>query len=111
MAKQEMKHLHLFPDSMPTDQIRTVVNMLRGIEDGKTRRDQVESAWWVAGYGLSFIPDSHPVMHGATPYTNEQAADQLEVAAGMHGDAVDAKAIPWALLVPIVLKLIERFLS
>jgi hypothetical protein len=103
----EMKHLHLFPTELPKDEAIVVINGIRGIADGKSNRDRVEAAWWVAGYALSMIPDNHPPMQ-ASKVSEEDVANHLEAA--MQDDG-SMKAIPWALLLPLVLKLIERWLA
>lgn len=107
MAK-EMKHLHLFPDSFPSEQAMIVVNGIRGIDDGKSNRDRVEAAWWTVGFGLSMIPDSHPPMT-ASAASEEEVAEQLEAAAS--ADEGGMRAFPWALMLPLLLKLIERWMS
>lgn len=107
MAK-EMKHLHLFPTEIPKDEAIVVINGLRGVSDGKSNRDRVEAAWWVAGFALSMIPDSHPPMQAPVAAKDEEVAAHLETA--LAADDGSMKAIPWALLLPLVLKLIERWL-
>lgn len=102
----EMKHLHLFPVEFPKDQIAVVVNAIRG-EGSYTKRDILEAGWYVAGYGLSMIPDSHPV-EGVAAISDDQAAAYLETSSGEGGPGV--KAIPWELILPVLLKLLDRWL-
>lgn len=108
MAK-EMKHLHLFPTEFPSAQITILVGIIRD-PSGHSKRDRLEAAWWVAGYGLSIIPDEHPMTSTeAAPTTDEELATMLEGAAE-EGDA-GMRALPWALLLPLILRLVERWMK
>lgn len=110
MAKKAMKHLNLFPAGLPKDEAMIVINGIRGVDDGHTGRDRAEAAWWVAGYGLSFIPEGMHTAAGETPLTEEEAADILENAV-RSADSEGMKAIPWALLWPIILQLALKWFS
>jgi hypothetical protein len=105
--KQEMTHLHLFPTEFPKDQIAVVVAVIRGQGD-YSKRDMLEAVWWVAGYGASLVPDNHPV-EGVASISDEAAAAYLESSANTEGPGMTA--IPWELILPILLKLIQRFLK
>jgi hypothetical protein len=103
----DMKHLHLFPTEIPKDEAVVIINGIRGIDDGKSNRDRVEAAWWVAGYALSMIPDNHPPM-SVLEMTNAEVAEHLEAAVNA---GPGMQAIPWTLILPLLLKLIDRWLS
>jgi hypothetical protein len=103
----EMKHLHLFPTELPKDEALVIINGIRGIDDGRSNRDRVEAAWWIAGYALSMIPDTHPPM-GASQLSDEDVAAHLETAVNA---GPGMQAIPWSLILPLLLKLIERWMS
>ena len=101
---EPLTHLHLFPTEFPKDQVLIVLNKIRGIDDGKSARDQAEAAWWVAGYGMSLIPDNHPPMMSQAPMSGTQLVSALE---GVGAGEVEG-IIPWDM---IVTKLWQLFLE
>lgn len=112
MARQEMKHLNLFPAGLPKDEAMIVVNALRGNLGDHSKRDIAEAAWWVAGYAVSFMPDNHAMGSGPAMSAEDAAAKLEEVAKGGEWDRPEGmKAIPWALLLPAIIQLFLKFAS
>lgn len=101
-------HLQLFPSAFPSREITIVVDIIRRNDTEHTLRDQIEATWWVAGYGASLIPDTHPPLAGKT-CTEEEMADQLEECC--VGAGVGAAAISWQLFLPLLIKIAERLIN
>ena len=104
---EPIKHLSLFPAELPKDQLVIIFNGIRGVVDGRTNRDRVEAAWWVLGYGLSFIPDAHPATMAAAPMTGEELASALESVASEQKLGL----IPWDRIVTKLWELILAWLA
>jgi hypothetical protein len=107
MAKN-VGHLQLFPSAFPSREITIVVDIIRRNDTEHTLRDQVEACWWVAGYGASMIPDSHPPLAGEK-CTEEEMADKLAECCG--GGVAGVSALPWALFLPLLIRLAERLIK
>jgi hypothetical protein len=105
--------LYPYPHDMPTSEmISLIVDFLRNKE--VELKEAAHAAWHTAGYGLSKW-DVHPLVVGSYDGgQNEQAAALLEKNfLGAVGDAApvpDPKDIPWGVIIPIMLFIIERFL-
>ena len=101
-----------YPASIPPESLGLIVDALRGKPDVPR---SVHAAWHVVGYGLGqLVPDPGVALAAGrvTPLTDAQAADYLAGVAAPEGAfAAPAAAIPWSLVVPVVLRLIERWLS
>lgn len=103
--------LHPYPTDLPPGIITMVVNALRG--QGLDSMEVSHAVWHAAGYGLSRW-DTHPVVGGAAPLSNEEAAKILEstLPRGSEGPATaigGIEALPWGMLVPLLLELIKLY--
>ena len=99
----------MFPSTMPLSSIQMVVDYLRGVEPPASAAHLAHAAWEIVGYALGVTVGQPAVASScAAPATDIELADALEAHSAMRGP--DAGAIPWNLLVPILLKLLERWL-
>ena len=78
-------------------------------------KEAAHGAYHLLGYGLGKW-DSHPALtSNSGTLTEEEAAQLLEELTRVHGDkaARDAAAVamPWALLIPLLMELIKRLLN
>jgi hypothetical protein len=92
-----------FPTEFPADAVRLVIEGLRGrLPD---YREGAKAAWNVAGFGLGqMLPG--PAVFGGVELDDEQ----LEKGLVAEGDEDPAGAIPWSIIIPLVIRLIERWL-
>lgn len=96
--------LNRYPAELPKAEAAVVLAYLR--HKSGTIADVLEAAWYIQGYGMSFIPQ--------TPTFGAAPADdgQLEAAlAGIVEESQTMKAVPWALLLPLVLQLVQRLMK
>lgn len=99
---------HRFPDEFPREEIAVVINKLRG--QPVPIAEASEAAWWVVGYGLGLgMPHDH-LVGAAQPMDDAALAAKLEEASLSQGVA-GAAAIPWTILLPLLMKLLERWLT
>ena len=97
-----------YPVDFPRQELVNLANYLRGNQPVVDIACALECSWWVMGYGLSFIPHDHPPMMAGM--TAAAAADILASAAAYHGDDA-ATAVPWSIIIPIIVDLIRRWLE
>ena len=97
-----------FPTEFPADAVRMVVEGLRGRLPEK--REGVKAAWNVAGFGLH-LTFPGPQVFGGVELDDEQLAQELEKGLVAQGDEDPAGAIPWSLIIPLIIRLIERWLD
>lgn len=94
--------LYPYPSTVPTKEVfDLVIAALKGNPDPK---ESVHAIWTVIGFGLSQW-DVHPPVVGAAPLDAADAAALLSTANGA------AAAIPWNLLVPVLIELLARLLK
>lgn len=96
-----------YPTEFPTDALPLVIDALRGRAVDK--KEVVHAVWHVAGYGLSKW-DVHPPLIGAAVLSDEAAADALQAAVLVQGGEAQA-ALPWNLLIPVLVALLQRWLK
>lgn len=99
--------LNHYPTQFPRDEIGVVMNYLRGAA-GVDAACTLEAAWWLAGYGLSFVPHNHPPLVGAG---GESLEAHLEKMLAVQGNVDAATAFPWAIIIPLVVNLIRKLLE
>lgn len=99
--------LYAYPVDFPAAEVmQVVVNALRGIvPDAK---HAFHCAWHAAGYGASLWEGSPLVVRGPATISDAEAADILEGKTVVSGSA--ASSIPWDLLLPVLIRLLERLL-
>lgn len=94
--------LYPYPPDFPTaDVLNLIIEAVKG--QSPNYKEAAHAAWHVAGFGLSQWDVHAPPVIG---YSDEQAVTMLE---GMKL-AQGAGAIPWNVLLPILLDLVQRFL-
>lgn len=96
----------MFPSVLPLLSGQTLIDYLRGSRT-VTAAEAAFAAWEVAGYALG-LTLGQPRVIGSPPLTDSQLADAIEAHVARRGPA--AGAAPWGLLLPLLLKLLERFL-
>lgn len=84
-----------------------IIDKLRG--GTVSNPDAVNAVWNLTGFGLSQTLGGGPLVAGAMPVDGSDAA----LADYLEGNFVVSAAgsIPWSLLLPILMKLIEKWLS
>lgn len=93
------------------ESFKALANAVRTGTLGVDIAENTHHAWVIFGFGLSFV-DKHPVLVGGSSQSNEQIAAALELAGvAAAGSASDKGAIPWAIILPLVLQLIEKFVK
>ncbi len=108
-----MAHLIPYPTD-PFPALGSVIKKLRG-DSTVSNAEAVHAGYEVLGCGLSaFYPDSHthePKPFGAAPVkTDKEAADFLD-SVMPKPDGVAAIALPWEIIIPLVLDLIRKWLK
>jgi hypothetical protein len=103
-----------YPADFPPDALPMVIDALRGnVPDAK---EACHAVWAVAGFGLGRW-DVHPPLMGVTPLPamdREEAAVALErLARPLAGETPGARAaaVPWGVLLPILMQLMQELLS
>ena len=94
--------LHPYPNNLPPSILTMVVDALRG--NAPDPKCASHAVWHCVGYGLGKWDDCNPLIGDAKPYTEAEAASALENSFG-SGDEAN---IPWPLIIPILIALIER---
>ena len=98
--------LYPYPLEIPTQEITSLVIAALRRQDVNVK-DAAHAAWQVAGYALSQW-DLGPISRGPATISDAEAADILEGKTVVSGSA--ASGIPWDLLLPVLLRLLERLL-
>lgn len=74
--------------------------------------DKATHAIYVAvGYGATFYPGQPSESLSAAEYGEAEALADLESLENMKGEGEAARAIPWNLILPILLQLLQEWLS
>lgn len=98
-------HFDKFPTAMPVEEITLIIGYLKGSREHDVKC-VAGSCWWVAGYGLSFISPGE--MRSLPAAADSELQGYLESAiAGGEG----VRAVPWELIIPLLIKLAERLLK
>ncbi len=98
--------LYPYPTEVPTREcIDLVIAALRGTPDVK---ESLHAAWAVAGYALAKYDRHPPLKEGSRSYGEADAMFDL----GLLAETGPAKpsAVPWDLLLPVLLRLLEKLL-
>lgn len=103
--------MHPYPTDLTPSVLMTVANALRGnLPDAQ---EAFHASWHIVGY-FGGKWDVHPPLIGdaanVKQLTDAEAAAWLERAAIVQGSYGDDGSIPWALIIPLVMALIERLL-
>jgi hypothetical protein len=95
--------LYPYPPDLPTAELmQIVIDALRGkVPDP---HHAFHCAWHVAGYAASLL-EGQPLVVGDAPAIDDEEAATLLEGGISHG------GIPWSLLLPILLRLMERLLN
>lgn len=97
--------LYAYPPEFPTsDVLNLIIEAVKG--HSLDYKEAAHAAWHVAGFGLSQWDVHAPPVIGDAPVTDEQTVTMLENMKFAQG----AGAIPWNILLPILLDLVQRFL-
>lgn len=104
-----MAHFDKFPKTVPVEEISIVVGYLKGGKEHDLRC-VAGSAWWIAGYGMSFLEgnEMHSLAEANAALDDSFLCCALEAAASTDEGM---RAIPWSLVLPLLLKLAERLLK
>ncbi len=98
-----MNPLYPYPKEIPTKEcVDLVVKALRGQFDPK---ESAHAVWVLLGFALSQW-DKHSPILGVSNLTHGDAARMLETAV-----AGELSAVPWSVLIPILLDLIQKILK
>ena len=111
-----------FPKEIPVGCISDVISLIRSGDALSDPRKLISYATPVALYGIGmFIDDPAPNVIGSAPvkegdYTHAEIADGLQSVLDSCSDKreglpVAALPIPWAILAPLLMKLIEEALK
>lgn len=97
---------HPYPGSFPFAELQVLLPLLRG--QGPTDLSTaIHAAWVFVGFGLGqAVPVQASV---ASPLTPGQVADLLEQAGSVPAGAEAQIAIPWDLIVPLVIDLFREW--
>lgn len=91
-----------FPTNFPSDEVGIIVQKIRRPTEVGNRQ-AANAGWWVLGYGLGqILPDQ--VITTSEVLGPEALADLLTQ------QNIQAVAVPWGLVVPALLKLLELWL-
>ena len=104
-----MYSFYPYASDLPADAVQLVIDSLRN--RAVDVKEAVHATYHMISYGLG-VWDPHPNIVGATFLTADQAADVLEqtkLPQGVLDETV--KALPWNMLLPLLLKLAERLLE
>ena len=111
--KDYVAHFHPYPVEIPTQDIfALIVEALRN--KAVDMKEAAHAAWHVAGYVLAKWTPPVGGRSSAAPFSAAQAADALEDALGRasgEGDVAPFEALPWDLILPILLDLIRKWLG
>lgn len=101
----------MFPSVLPIPSAQALIDYLRG--KPVTLHDAAFAAYEVVGYALGQALGQPAVSGSASapgaPTSDAHCADCLEAHVARRGP--DAGAIPWTLLLPVLLQIIQRFIS
>lgn len=102
--------LYPLPAEIPTAEITSLVIAALRRETVDVKQ-AAHAAWQVAGFGINQwvkTPESPMVARGGS-LTDEEAANVLQSMHASQGGI--ATTIPWELLLPVLVRLLERLLS
>jgi hypothetical protein len=100
--------LNLYPTVLPKAEIAIVLNGIRKVDDGHSLADRIEAAWWLSGYGASFIPDSSETPPRAA-LSEDEVVHVLEATLIEESNEGYSK-LPWSLIVQFALQLVSKWL-
>ena len=106
-----------FPQSFPSGCVAEVITGLRNGTLLDNPRRAIRPVMAVINYGIGIAADDGPPVIGSTPIESDaQLADALEQASFVcaeqaDGAPVKALPIPWVILTPILVKLVEKLLE
>lgn len=98
-----------YPTALPTDAVAVLINKLRGQD--VSLADLLLAEWNLQGFAFSFVSDT-PSGAAALSFPDDAAlATYLEDNCVNLSVASAPAAIPWEILVPILLDLVRKWLS
>lgn len=105
-----------FPTSFPSGCVSEVITGLRNGTLLENPRRAIRPVMAVINYGIGFAADDGPLPIGSEPIETEaQLADALEKASIANAEKADGEVkafpIPWIILTPILVKLVEKLLE
>lgn len=99
-----------YPTSLPTDAVMIVVSKLRGNEVPLGQLGQ--AAWNLQGFAMSQLGGLNTSAAALDKWDECKLADTLESAAKSYstGDYSPLFAIPWNVVLPVLLNLLQKWL-
>lgn len=98
-----------YPTTLPTDAVQVVIDKLRGKDVALSLL--AKASWNLQGFGMSQLVPGTQVTVMATSWSETELADKLQVLAQPQGRSATAVAIPWEIVLPLLLDLVRRWLG